>query len=288
MANGKLTWRKVTKLVVTTFVVAYVLGCATVWAFQRNLIYFPTAFTSAVAENIGAKEGLQPWRNSRGEWIGWKLPAKTNSAGSVLIFHGNAGSAVQRGYLARPAHEATEWDVFLLEYPGYGARSGAPSLDSFLAAAEEAFKELAHKPVYLVSESIGTGAASHLAKSHPDKVHGMLLFVPYDDLASVAQHKMWWLPASLLLKDRFQPSKWLNDYRGPVKVVLAGEDEIVPVGLGTNLFESYKGPKSLQIFPNARHNDPASQSVDWWKGVVQFWQTNRLNKSASTPQNASP
>ncbi|MBK7998137.1 MAG: alpha/beta hydrolase [Verrucomicrobia bacterium] len=288
MAIGKLTWRKVSKLAVITLVVGYVLACATVWAFQRSLLYFPTAFTVAVAESIGSKEGLLPWRNSRGELIGWKLPAKTNSSGQILILHGNAGSAVQRGYLAHPAYEATACDVFLLEYPGYGARPGTPSMGSFLAAADEAFKELAQKPVYVVSESIGTGAAAHLAKSYPDKVHGMLMFVPYDDLASVAQRQMWWLPASMLLKDRYQPAKWLNDYRGPVKVVLAGEDEIVPVELGRNLFESYQGPKQLQIIPNARHNDPTSQPIDWWKGVVQFWKTNRLNRAVPSPQNASP
>lgn len=274
MANGKFTWRIATKLALIALAVAYVLLCATVWAFQRSLIYLPTAFTVAVAQHIGAKDGLLPWRNRRGELIGWKLPAKTNSAGSILVLHGNAGSAVQRGYIASPAVEATKCDVYLLEYPGYGARRGTPSMKSILAAADEAFAEVAQAPVYLVSESLGAGAAGHLAQSHPDKVTGMLMFVPYDDLASVAQHQMWWLPARLLLKDRYQPARWLDAYRGPLKVVLAGLDEIIPVGLGTNLFQKYKGPKQLQIIPNARHNDPATQTVEWWRDVARFWQTN--------------
>ena len=33
-------------------------------------------------------------------------------------------------------------DVFVLEYPGYGARSGTPSRASIMAAAEEAFQLL--------------------------------------------------------------------------------------------------------------------------------------------------
>lgn len=69
-------------------------------------------------------------------------------------------------------------------------------------------------------------------------------------------------------------AKWLNDYRGPLKVVLAGADEIVPMDLGRNLFNGYKGPKDLEIMPDAGHNDATSRPVDWWVGVSQFWKTN--------------
>lgn len=63
MAKGRFIWRRLIKLVIAAFVVGYVLVCAAVWTFQRKLIYFPTGFTADVAEHIGAKEGLLPWRN---------------------------------------------------------------------------------------------------------------------------------------------------------------------------------------------------------------------------------
>jgi fermentation-respiration switch protein FrsA (DUF1100 family) len=103
--------------------------------------------------------------------------------------------------------------------------------------------------------------------------------MPYHNLASVAQRKMPLLPAYLLLLDRFIPAECLKDYRGPVKIVLAGADEIIPVESGRRLFEGYSGPKNLQIIPGAHHNDIAGQSPAWWKEVFSFWQQNRPAKS---------
>jgi pimeloyl-ACP methyl ester carboxylesterase len=187
---------------------------------------------------------------------------------------------MDRGYIAKPIHDAVNVDVYVFEYPGYGARDGSPGKQSFFTAGTEAFELLPDSlPKYVVSESIGAGVACHLAKTHSTNVAGLVLFMPYCDLASVAQRKMPWLPAYLLLLDRFNPAECLKDYRGPVKIVLAGADEIIPVESGRRLFDKYQGPKNLQIIPGAHHNDIAGQSPEWWKEVFSFWQQNRPAKS---------
>jgi pimeloyl-ACP methyl ester carboxylesterase len=197
-----------------------------------------------------------------------------------LITHGNAGCAIDRGYLAGPIHDAAPVDVYVLEYPGYGSRAGSPDKKSFLAAGDEAFGLLTNGlPQYLVSESIGAGVACYLAGAHPAEVTGFVLFMPYHNLASVAQRQMPLVPAYFLLLDRFNPAEYLRNYRGPVKIVLAGADEIIPVESGRRLFEGYVGPKNLQIIPGAHHNDIAGQSPAWWKEVFSFWQQNRPAKS---------
>src|SRR5258706_11921639 len=135
----------------------------------------------ALAEPLAAKEGLRPWRNRAGELIGWNLPCRGTPTASILVAHGNAGWAVDRTYLAQPLHDAAALDVYLLEYPGYGARPGSPSQRTILKAADDAFASVPkHLPIYLVSESLGAGVAAHLAKGNPGLVSGMLLFVPYD------------------------------------------------------------------------------------------------------------
>jgi fermentation-respiration switch protein FrsA (DUF1100 family) len=106
-----------------------------------------------------------------------------------------------------------------------------------------------------------------------------MLFAPYHDLASVAQRRMPFLPAYLLLLDRFNPAEDLKNYHGPVKMVVAGADEIIPSGSGRQLFADYRGPKTLQIIPGAHHNEVAEQSPEWWKEVFLFWQQNRPAKS---------
>jgi pimeloyl-ACP methyl ester carboxylesterase len=260
---------RILQLVITAYVL-FVLAAA---IFQRRLIYFPRTIPPALAVPAAAELGFVPWRNPSGQVIGWKLPAASSPVASVLITHGNAGCAIDRGYLANPIHDAAPVDVYILEYPGYGSRGGSPDKQSFLAAAEEAFGLLTNSlPKYLVSESIGAGAACYLAGAHPKEVAGLALFMPYHNLASVAQRKMPLLPAYLLLLDRFNPAECLKDYRGPVKIVLAGADEIIPVESGRRLFEGYPGPKTLQIIPGAHHNDIAGQSPAWWQEVFSFWQ----------------
>lgn len=264
--------------------IAYGLLVLAATVFQRRLIYFPRTIPPALAEPAAAEVGFVAWRNPAGKIIGWKLPATSSPVASVLIAHGNAGCAIDRGYLAGPIHEAASVDVYVLEYPGYGARAGWPSKRSIFAAGEEAFRLLpGDRPRYLVSESIGAGAACHLAGTHSGEIAGLVLFAPYHDLASVAQNQMPFLPAYWLLADRFRPAKDLENYHGPVKMVLAGADEIIPSRFGRQLFDEYHGPKDLQIVPGARHNDIAGQSPAWWREVFLFWQEHRPPASHQPP-----
>lgn len=251
-----------------TLLIIYVLLCACVFLFQRSLIYFPTKIPANVIESVAREHGFEPWKNSAGQIIGWKMPATGTSAGSVMIVHGNAGCALGRDYIAQPIHEATNMDVFVLEYPGYGARQGSPNKASMVTAAEEAFQLLpSGSPKYVVSESIGAGVACELAKSHSSEIAGLVLFVPYNDLASVAQRHMPFLPAYFFLLDRFAPADCLKSYHGPVQFVVAGADEIRGAATGRKLFNGYAGPKNLQLIPGAHHNDVASQLPEWWKSV---------------------
>jgi len=257
-----------------------ITGClifAGLLSFQRRLIYLPTRIPAAVIEQVGREHGFVPWKNSQSEIIGWKMPANGVATGSVLIVHGNAGCAVGRDYLAQPIYQAAEgaMDVLVLEYPGYGARKGESSKTSLVAAAEEAFQLLpAGGPKYVVSESIGTGVAAELARRHPQEVAGMALLVPYHNLASVAQRMIWFLPTYFLLVDRFHPERCLKDYRGPVKFVVAGADEILGAATAIRLHDGYQGPKELQVIDGAGHNEVSALPVSWWRGTVAFWKKN--------------
>lgn len=269
--NSKRSKRVVSILATLAFGYLLLLlgGCAV----QRRLLYFPTKLDVTAAKTLAVQEGFLPWLNSDGEIIGWRIPAPGTTAGSVLIVHGNAGCALNRGYIARPIHDAGGLDVYVMEYPGYGVRRGSPSKPSWLQAADTAFAALPHdKPIYVVSESIGTGVAAHLARTHASAVAGMVMFVPFDHLPSLAQSKMPILLPYFFLADRYVPAADMKEYRGPVKVVLGERDQIIPPEFGKRLFAACAGPKELQIIPGAGHNDVAEQPAVWWRSVFEFWQ----------------
>jgi len=263
--------------VLQLLLIAYGLLVLVALIFQRRLLYFPTKIPASVVESVAREHGFVPWKNHAGRIIGWKMPATGPVTGSVLIVHGNAGCALSRDYMAQPIHAAgAGLDVCVLEYPGYGAREGSPGKASLCAAAEAAFQLLpAGQPKYIVSESIGTGVACELARRHPAEIAGLTLFAPYHKLASVAQRHVWFLPAYVLLLDRFDPAACLQQYHGPVQFVVAGADEILGPETGQKLYAGYAGPKQLLLIPGAHHNEVSGPPADWWRTVFTFWQEKR-------------
>jgi pimeloyl-ACP methyl ester carboxylesterase len=147
------------------------------WLMQRRLLYHPTRISLEEGARIAAEKGFEPWRNDAGQFIGWKQTRKTTEKnGALLIVHGNAGSAIDRLDYADDLTALHPMDVYVLEYPGYGARPGSPGQKSFFEAADGAVALLKREgPIYLWGESIGTGVAAYIAGAYPDAVRGMVL-----------------------------------------------------------------------------------------------------------------
>ena len=102
----------------------------------------------------------------------------------------------------------------------------------------------------------------------------MLLFAPYNSLVDVAQHHVVVLPASLILRDRFESEKHLKHYHGPLAIIVGGKDRVIPQKFGRRLFDGYGGPKHLWEAPLAGHNTVQAQSKEYWPEVITFWRTN--------------
>jgi pimeloyl-ACP methyl ester carboxylesterase len=229
---------------------------------QRSMLYYPSQNDAASLERAAKAQGFEAWRNQQGETIGYRSlpsPDDTRAPLAVLVFHGNAGYAIHRAdyatilRAAAPDHAVA---VYILEYPGYGARGGKPSQESFLAAASDALSVIpADTPVVVLGESIGTGVASATAAGHPERVRGLLLLTPFDSLANVAQHRYPLLPVRWIMRDQYPSEDWLKNYRGPIAIILAEDDTIVPAKFGQSLYDTYAGPKKLIIANQADHND---------------------------------
>lgn len=239
------------------------LGLAAFMALgQQSMMYFPSRDTAADLERAASAQGFEPWKNSEGGTIGYRsLPATDDPRAplAILVLHGNAGYAVHRtdyAPLLRAAAPERAVSIYILEYPGYGARSGNPSQSAFLKAAAEALSLIpSNEPVILLGESIGTGVATGTAAAHPDRLAGLLLLTPFDSLASVAQHHYPLLPVRWIMRDQYPSEEWLESYRGPVAIVLAANDSVVPAKFGQALHDSYHGPKKLIVADQADHND---------------------------------
>jgi len=257
--------------------VVYLLICTACASFQRRLIYFPPKATPEQVDASARSAKLDRWQDSAGRPIGMKrLSPKQPAVGRVLVVYGNGSCATGCAHYADVIQEVAAFDVYILEYPGYADRPGSPSQKTLFRAADGAFQLVpTNGPVYVAGESLGTGVAAYLAGTHPDQVAGLVLLGAYNRLTDVAQYHMPLLPVHLMLVDRFPSEDYLRNYHGPVAMLVAGEDQVIPEKFGRRLYDSYAGPKRLWEFPMDDHGSIMQRQPNVWKQIITFLQSKR-------------
>ena len=256
-----------------TFLALYLMVLMAVFLLQRKMMYFPSRFTAEQQERFLAKINLKPWP-SQSEVRGFISTTPINDTkGTVIVFHGNAGSAVHRPYFI-DGLQNLGYRVIIAEYPGYGSRSGSPSeaaliqdgIDSAKLALQN-FKE----PIFLCGESLGSGVVAGIVSSQRIPVKGLILITPFDSMTNVAHHHYWFFLAKWLLRDRYDNVTRLSGFDGHIAVLLAEQDEVIPNQRTMALFNSLQKPKRLWHFKNANHNTlPMESWHPWWKEVMEF------------------
>jgi hypothetical protein len=264
----------------TRAILLIILGGLLLSGCQDFFVYHPRTDNENSLLSMAREKGLEPWYGSGGERIGWYAGTeRSEEAQRVIIFHGNGGQAVDRdhyvrGFQGRRAQGA--WEVYILEYPGYGSRPGKPSEGAFIEAAREGVKhilrEAPDEPLYVVGTSLGSGVASQIAAAYSDSVPAVLLITPFTNIEDVGAKSFPRFLLRLLLKDRYDNEKALSDYTGRLGVLLAGDDRVVPTELGRRLYDGYEGPKRLWIQPRAGHNTlDYHPSSEFWTELTGFF-----------------
>lgn len=243
-------------------------------ALQDRLLYYPSVASVADVLADAQPAGLSAWPSAT-DFRGLVAhPLNGTARATVVVLHGNAGHAGHRDFYV-PLLTRLGVRVILAEYPGYGPRVGQPGEASMVSDAAATVRR-AHAdfgaPIVLLGESLGAGVAAAVAREAADVVAGVLLATPWDSLASVARHHYRWLPVDLLLRDRYDSGANLASYRGPVSVVVAADDEVVPARFGRALFDALPdGRKQLTVIAGAMHNDWFARTDEtWWRAQLDF------------------
>jgi len=257
----------------------YLLFVLALAVFQRKLMYLPDRCTETVALAKARDYRSEPWRDAQGTIIGWRHPGPPGKrpANRLIVFHGNAGNALDRTPIIEGFEHLEKgalWEGYLFEYPGYGARPGPINETSFKKAGAAALKQLQaedSRPIFVIGESVGSGPACALARAEPKSVAGLLLITPFTSMADAAASHYPTVPVRLLVLDRWNNLAALPSYHGPVAMILAGKDTIIPVGEGKQLFAIANAPKRLWIQPEVDHNEiDFAPDAPWWQEVSGF------------------
>jgi alpha-beta hydrolase superfamily lysophospholipase len=252
--------------------IVYGLMILLVFLMQRRMIYAPE--NSCPEDGAIHAMGLRCWPEASDDCRGFVSAESTAPyIGTIVAFHGNAGSAWQRNYFIQ-ALQPLGYRVILAEYPGYGGRPGKTNETAFVQDAIATVK-LAHSlfgvPIYLLGESMGCGVAAAAAASPEVTTGGLILITPWNSLPDLAQTLYWYLPARVLTLDRFDNVNSLRYYDRPVAMAVAENDTVIPNKHSLRLFQSLTAPKRLWRFPGAGHNSwPTGADAPWWREAMEF------------------
>jgi fermentation-respiration switch protein FrsA (DUF1100 family) len=233
------------------------LFAALVWFGQRRLIYFPGG---AAAAPVGPDRDVTVLTSDGLRLTARLVPATgADLAMAVLVAPGNAGNRADRMALAWAIADAG-LTVLLLEYRGYGGNPGRPS-ESGLAHDVRAglayLTDAGYGPDRIVyfGESLGAAVVGELAVEHPPA--GLVLRSPFVDLASVAAQHYPYLPARLLLRDRYPLAEHVTRIAVPTTVIYGTADSIVAPAQSRTVADRTAGPVHVVVVDGADHNDPA-------------------------------
>jgi len=245
-----------------------------------SLIFFPeTSFYEHPRDYRFDYEEVTIEIDAETRLFGWYLKTQKELKGALLHLHGNAGNISSRlskvqGWLERG------YDVFLLDYRGYGKSTGSIGYQDDLVQDAKAGlewmiqnKKIAMNQVVFYGESLGSYPAIRLAVEH--QAQGLILEAPYTSFKELARKHYSTLPKMMtdcLLKNfEFPNEQWIHQIKIPVLIIHGTLDETCPYDMGEKLFEMAPEPKTFFSVPGAAHNDlPIKSGEDFWQKPYEF------------------
>lgn len=237
------------------FLGLYAILCLLLYFFQERLIFLP----QTLAKNYQFKF-TQPYEEiyittSDGIKLHGLLFAVESPRGLIFYLHGNAGSLAGWGEVAS-VYTTLGYDVFLLDYRGYGKSEGAIKSESQLhqdvsTAYNEMLERYNERNIIVLGYSIGSGLAAHLASSNNP---GMLILQsPYYSLRDVVKDVMPFVP-TFLLRYRLETNSYLKGCEVPIVLIHGDLDEVIPYSHSLKLKAIIKPGDTLITLKNQYHN----------------------------------
>jgi uncharacterized protein len=225
----------------------YLVVVVLAWTFQRRLLY-----VAAGRADLDPPPGVTLTTYVAADGVpvhALELDAP-GSTQTIVYFHGNGEVVGDDVPLAR-ALVGQGLSVVLLEYRGYGhSQPGSPTEAGLYADAEAVLRALEARGVgpdrvVLWGSSLGTGIAAEMATR--GRGSALVLVSPYTSMPDVAAFHLPWLPARLLVRDRFDTLHKSGEIHVPTVVVHGSLDEVVPCAMGERVAAAIPGARFVAV-----------------------------------------
>ena len=191
---------------------------------------------------------------------GWFFTAAAPRNGvTVLFLHGNSGT------LNLVTNDATflqkhGFDVFAIDYRGYGRSEGASTNEATLLRDGQAARRyltiergVAPDSIALFGQSLGTVPAADFATSAPCRA--TVLMAPLGSAKRQTRDVLPWLPDwfDMWMQSPLDTLGKIGHARCPVLVVHGDRDRTIAVAQGIDVYKAAREPKKLIVVPGGGH-----------------------------------
>jgi pimeloyl-ACP methyl ester carboxylesterase len=237
---------------------ALLYAAAIAWLYwrQERLLFFPEPWPAEEPAVIHAADIHDVWIDVPGAKLHGLHLQRPGARGLVFYLHGNGGNAAS-WFVNADFYRQAGFDLFMLDYRGYGRSSGAIASEAQLmedvrAAWRQLAPQYTGRPCVVFGRSLGTGLAAQLAA----EVHPALtvLVSPYRSMQALAGEQYPWVPG-WVLRYPLRTDAVLGQVGGQILLVHGEQDELIPRRHPEALL-ALAGPKArLLAVPRASHND---------------------------------
>ncbi|MBP6334155.1 MAG: alpha/beta fold hydrolase [Bacteroidia bacterium] len=233
----------------------YLLICLSLFVFQEKLIFLPQKLEKDYQFNFKQNFEEVSIKMHDDVILHGLLFKADSSKGLIFYLHGNAGSLSSWGEIAI-AYTGMNYDVFMLDYRGYGKSEGSISSEKQLFQdiqtvydkLKESYRE---EKIIVLGYSIGTGPAAKVASVNNPNL--LILQAPYYSLKDIMRQTFPIIP-TFILKYKFETNEFIKDCKMPIVVFHGDRDEVIYYGSSLMLKENFKESDTLITLHGQTHN----------------------------------
>ena len=223
----------------------YSLFLVFLYFYQRNLLYHPNENNYSGDKLLVDIERVKIKTTDNIELLGWFHKKNLKDFKTLVFFHGNAGSLENRIHKLNHLKDINI-NFLIIAWRGFSGNSGKPSEKGLYQDGKSTInwlikKGLNEKDIILYGESLGTGVVTHLAQNKD--FAGVILETPFTSMIDAAKKFYPFIPVKLLLKDKFENNKKIQNIKSPILIMHGELDQVVPYSMGKAIYEIANEPK---------------------------------------------
>lgn len=185
-------------------------------------------------------------------------PVDSLAKGVVLFFHGNQDN-INRYAKYAPFFTKNGYEVWMIDYPGYGKTTGKFTEENVYMQAAEMYKLANTKfnanNIIVYGKSLGSGIASWLASKKACK--RLILETPYYSMPDLVKTYAPIYPVETMTHFKFPNGEHLENVTAPVTIFHGSEDEVIPYRCAAKLKKNLKKGDEFIIIDKGKHNNLA-------------------------------